>query len=325
MAHLRPCLGHRLLTDVHPEDLAAYQRGRLREGAAPKTINLELGTVRAVFRRYRLWAALQPDVRFLATRDDHGKALSTTEEQALLTACRDSRSTALLPAVVLALTSGMRYREILTLQWGNIDLERRRLVVRHSKTQAGTNRIVPLHEHAHALLAFLHGRFGETHPTHYVFAYERYGIAGNHGATLAYAADPLQPMKSLKEAWESAKRRSGVTCRFHDLRHTAATRLLEGGTPLIVVASLLGWSASTTARMARRYGHISHDTQAQAIRLLTPATAIADLMRPAGGHKRGHTPDPTAGVDLPKLLQGFGSSGWIRTSNPPVNSRMLCR
>ena len=204
-------------------------------------------------------------------------------------------------------------------------LERRRLVVRQSKTEAGTGRGVPLNDHAHAVLTFLHGRFGTTHPAHYVFAYERYGLAGDTAVPCTYDADPTRPLKSLKEAWESAKRRSGVTCRFHDLRHTAATRLLEGGTPLIVVASLLGWSASTTARMAKRYGHISHETQVQAVRLLTPTASIEDLMHPRGGHKRGHNPDQTSVADRPKLLKGNGSSGWIRTSNPPVNSRMLCR
>ena len=47
-----------------------------------------------------------------------------------------------------------------------------------------------------------------------------------------------------------------LKCRFHDLRHTAVTRLLESGTPYPVVASMMGWSAATAIRMARRYGHI---------------------------------------------------------------------
>ena len=110
-----------------------------------------------------------------------------------------------------------------------------------------------------------------------------------------------------------------------DQAEAAATRLLEGGTPLIVVASLLGWSASTTARMAKRYGHISHDTLAQAVRLLTPTTAIEDLLHQGGGHRKGHSPEAPSLSNHSKLLKRDGSSGWIRTSNPPVNSRMLCR
>lgn len=76
-------------------------------------------------------------------------------------------------------------------------------------------------------------------------------------------------MGSFKEAWESAKRRSGVTCRFHDLRHSACTRLVERGVPLPVIASLLGWSAGTTVRMAKRYGHISADAQRRAVAALS--------------------------------------------------------
>ena len=40
-------------------------------------------------------------------------------------------------------------------------------------------------------------------------------------------------------------------CRFHDLRHTAVTRLLEAGIPYPVVASMMGWFAATAIRMAK--------------------------------------------------------------------------
>ena len=53
--------------------------------------------------------------------------------------------------------------------------------------------------------------------------------------------------------------------RFHDLRHTTATKLLEQGTPIAVVAQILGWSASTAVHMAKRYGHIRPEVQRQAL------------------------------------------------------------
>ena len=43
----------------------------------------------------------------------------------------------------------------------------------------------------------------------------------------------------------------------------------------------------------------------------------------AGGHKKGHSERPRPLSEHRKLLQTSGSSGWTRTSNPPVNSRML--
>ncbi len=320
--HLRPILGHRLLTDITPENISDYQRIRLAEGASPKTINLEVGTVRAVLRRHRLWANLQPDVRMLTTTDDHGKALGAVEEQALLKACAESRSLALLPAVVVALNTGMRHGEVLNLQWRDVDLAARRVLVRHSKTQAGTGRVIPLNDHSLTVLEFLNGRFHDQQPDHYLFASERYGVSGDSALAHSYAADPTKPIKSLKEAWERAKRVSGVKCRFHDLRRTAATRMLEGGSPLLVVASILGWSPSTAARMAKRYCHIGNVAQMNAVEMLMVDCEVEAT--DARGHKEWHSDNAPSLSEHRKLLKLSGSSGWTRTSNPPVNSRMLC-
>jgi Phage integrase, N-terminal SAM-like domain len=47
-AHLKPELGRKLVCDIEPRDIARYQKKRLEEGAPPKTINLEIGTLRAI-------------------------------------------------------------------------------------------------------------------------------------------------------------------------------------------------------------------------------------------------------------------------------------
>jgi integrase len=70
---------------------------------------------------------------------------------------------------------------------------------------------------------------------------------------------------SLKTAWKTAKKSARVVARWHDLRHTAVTRPLESGQSLPMVASIVGWSASTTVRMAQRYGHISTDARRAAM------------------------------------------------------------
>jgi len=62
--------------------------------------------------------------------------------------------------------------------------------------------------------------------------------------------------------------RADVRLWFHDLRHTACTRMLEAGVPLSVVANLFGWSAATTTSMAKRYGHITDGAQRQAVSAL---------------------------------------------------------
>jgi hypothetical protein len=72
-------------------------------------------------------------------------------------------------------------------------------------------------------------------------------------------------------SWEAAKAEAGVESRFHDLRHTACTRMLETGASLSVVASIMGWSARTTANMAKRYGHIGNGAQRAALDALVQA------------------------------------------------------
>ncbi len=63
-----------------------------------------------------------------------------------------------------------------------------------------------------------------------------------------------------------------VEARFHDLRHPACTRLLERGASLSVVVAVMGWSTSTTAAMARRYGHIGAEAQRAAMDTLVDPT-----------------------------------------------------
>ncbi len=144
------------------------------------------------------------------------------------------------------------------------------------KTALGvTGRVIPLNDTAVATLEDLAARVPKRAPEHFIFASERYGLAGDAERDHSYAPAPTVPMHSLKEAWESAKRVSGVVCRFHDLRRTAATRMLEAGVRLVVVASILGWSPSTTTRMARRYGHIGNAAQREAVEILARESSKA--------------------------------------------------
>jgi integrase len=268
LSHLLPVLGQKLLTDLDAADISRYQQQRLKAKAAAKTVNLEVGTIRAILRRHRLWAQLQPDVRMLPTRDDVGQALNPKDEKRLLGACADSRSRSLLPAVLLALNTGMRYSELRLLRWAQVDLTRRTVRVGASKTEAGTGRSIPLNDKATKVLKFWAEQFPDRTVDHFVFPSERYGAGGDDFEPTVFDVNPEKPIGSWKEAWESVKDATGVQVRFHDLRHTCVTRMLEGGAPLSVVAAILGWSPATTVRMAKRYGHIGQVAQRQAVQIL---------------------------------------------------------
>ena len=65
--------------------------------------------------------------------------------------------------------------------------------------------------------------------------------------------------------------------------------MLEGGHGLSVVATILGWSAATTAVMAKRYGHIGDTARRAAVAVLD----TSDVKLDKGGHKMGHNFPPT--------------------------------
>ena len=137
LKHLKPVFGGMLLCDISGDNIAAYQSRRLRQDSAPKTINLEVGTLRAILRKHRLWANIQPDVQMLRARDYVGRALTEDEEKALLTECRKSRSQFLFVAVETALGTCMRYSEIRLLLWKQIDFGKGELRVGKAKTEHG--------------------------------------------------------------------------------------------------------------------------------------------------------------------------------------------
>jgi integrase len=204
----------------------------------------------------------------LPVREDVGRALSAEEEQKLLTACAASRSRSLLPAVTLALNTGLRQGEQRQLTWAQIDLVSENLTVGKSKTPNGAGRSVPLNARALKVLTAWAQEFPDRRPSHFVFPSEKVGVASDERIPSVFDTNPEKPIGSWKMAWTTARSKAGVTCRFHDLRHTTVTRLLERGVPFAVVVTIMGWSPATSVRMAKRYGHIGQSPQRAAMALL---------------------------------------------------------
>ena len=270
LGHLAPEIGKHLLQDVEPKHISQYQQKRLAEGASPKTINLEIGTLRAVLRHHGLWADIQRWVKMLPANEEIGRALSTEEERRLLDACAKSRSRSLSPFVVLAMETGARYGVLRTLQWSRIDFQKDCVQFGKDKTASGTGRLVPLSPRAMATLRFWAEQFPNRRDTDYVFPSERYGASGDEFKACVYSTDPETPMARFKASWENAKKEAGLDCRFHDLRHTFVSRAIERGVPLPKIAKLVGWAPATMVRMAARYGHFNLESLREAV---TPVSA----------------------------------------------------
>jgi integrase len=256
LKRLQEILGTRLVCEIEARNIVAYQRSRLAQGAAGATINKEIACLSSILADYRIWE----QVRSLEENEEAGRALSRDEERRLLECAsavgrRLGNWTPLYAVTVLGLNSGMRHKEIRTLKWKNLNLDNKVLRVGESKTESGRGRPIPLTQPAWAALDMWASRFPDRKPEHFVFP------ACENGRI-----DSQRPIANWRTAWRRACREAGLArLRFHDLRHTAATKLLEQGTPIAVVAHILGWSASTAVRMAKRYGHIRPEVQRQAL------------------------------------------------------------
>jgi integrase len=319
VSHLLPDFGKKLLMEIEAKHIATYQEKRTGEGAAGRTVNIEVTTLRSILRRHQQWERVQDDVVMLEEREDVGRALTAEEESALLLECARSRSRLLLPFVVLALETGARFNTVRTLQWCRVDFVARCLKWGKDKTPSGTGRIVPLNPRALEILKFWSQQFPDRRPDHYVFPFEKCGGAGKEdafgftaGATV-YKTDPTKPIGDIKVSWESAKKRTRRHCpqckigvladkpkpdktyvclechaenqelpaglvdvRFHDLRHTAVSRMIAARIPLPIIAKITGWSHSTIAEMARRYGHFEMEELRKAVAAIStgPATVF---------------------------------------------------
>lgn len=216
IGHLLPVLGKKLLVDIEARDIAKYQASRLAEGTSNRTVNIEVGMLRQIMRKYGAWARIQSDVTMLKEKDDAGHALTPDQETMLLLECGRSVSRALYPFVGLALETGARYNTIRTLQWGNIDFANRCLKFGKDKTASGTGRTIPLNQRAIETLKFWAQQFPNRQPSHFVFPSERYGLHGSKGSfggtVQVYDYDPDKPVGTIQSAWGSAKKRTQRHC-----------------------------------------------------------------------------------------------------------------
>tara|TARA_R110000782_G_scaffold268961_3_gene366209 strand:+ start:7762 stop:8856 length:1095 start_codon:yes stop_codon:yes gene_type:complete len=176
----------------------------------------------------------QPRVRFL---DDD-------ERKRLIEACRKSDCSYLYPVVVIALSTGARYSEIMHLRWRDIDLERG--IARLEKTKNQDRRALPLAHHALELVKALRKKQKDAAKTDYVFA----------------RADGLAPMEIRKHWYKAMEDAELEDFRFHDLRHSAASYLAMNGATLAEIAEVLGHK---TLQMVKRYAHLSDQHTAKVV------------------------------------------------------------
>lgn len=234
----RSDLGGLALATLTPAAVAKYRDQRLKE-VAPGTVIRELGLLGAVLTHARReWSIPIPDVvgaiRKPSAPLGRDRVLSTEEEGRLLDALGKESNAWASPIVRMALATGARRGELLTLRWEHVDMVKR--VAHFPMTKSGMPRTIPLSPGALEVLKALPVR----------------GIKG--------VVFPIN-VNTLGKVFDRARKAAGLAdVHFHDLRHTAISRMAE---KLPNVVELAAVSGHADVRMLKRYYHVAPEVLAR--------------------------------------------------------------
>lgn len=241
LKHLRPFFGPLTIREITKATVQDYRTARKVE--KPKltdsTLNKDVGVIRHIF----FWAV---DAQIIPTNPLTRVPMARVRrvKRPVLTVADEEKILAVAPKhlqriVIAALDTGMRRGELLQQRWEDVDLPRKLLYVTRSKTPEGEAREIPLTTRLHALLEEKKQLSG------FVFTY------GGH--------DILDP----KTAWFRAQKTAlDRHFRFHDLRHTFNTRLLEAGVISDVRKAIMGHEDRS---VHEAYSHVELPAKREAI------------------------------------------------------------
>jgi integrase len=268
VCRMRALVGHfgsKRLCDISPIDVEKFKVERRKDMTrrgkprSPSSVNRELQLLRHVFTLALRDGVIRSHpmkgkVKLYHENNKVERYLTEDEEAMLLEAC-SGRYRHLRPMIVTALYTGMRRGELFKLKWSDVDFKRDVIHIRESKTdRARTVHMTPnVREEIEKLIPF-------SSLSEYVFGNRHTGDART----------------DLKHGFTAVCRLAGVDgLRFHDLRHTFATRLARESGNIVDVAHVLGHVQISTTM---RYAHAIPDRVAEAMnRLAQPKAQVIPI------------------------------------------------
>jgi integrase len=227
IGHLKNFFTGSSLTSIKHRLIEHYMEERRVAGVESSTVNRELACLKTILEKAVEWERLEKNparrVKKFKEPPRRERVLTEEEESRVIAVSNPT----LRRMIVIALNTGMRRGEILNLRWEAVDLIHGRITVENSKS--GKPREIPINSEVFAIFADMPQNGG------YIFG------STENGA----------PLKDIKTAWIGACRRAkknkndkGITdLRFHDLRHTFATRYIESGGDIVSLSEILGHSS----------------------------------------------------------------------------------
>lgn len=268
------------LSDIKPHLIEQWRIERKAKGNSNATINRQICNLQSCLSRAVEWEVIEKHelnkIKRLPEDNSKVRYLSKVEEKALRATMRErdarikqermngnkhraERSYDLLPClsqrtfadhlepiVLLAMNTGMRRGEILSLRWDNVNFDTKTLTVLFENAKSGKTRHIPLNGEA---LRTLQSWQADTDNKGIVFK----GQSGN-------------AMTDIGKGWDKLLEDAGITkFRFHDIRHHFASKLVMASVDLNTVRELLGHG---DLAMTLRYAHLAPEHKAAAVNLI---------------------------------------------------------
>ena len=234
---LQQYLRGRLLENIDRELIATIGETKAQQ-SSPATANRHLALIRAILRKaVHEWEWIDKAPRVKLYREAKRRVRWITPEQA-------KRLLGELPehqrnVVLFALATGLRQANVIKLEWSQIDLERCVAWIHADQAKGRKDIHVSLNSVAVGVL--------------------QEQIGKHRSRVFTYRGKPINQANT--KAWKGALKRAEIeNFRWHDLRHTWASWLVQHGTPLNVVQEMGAWESEG---MVRRYAHLAPAQLAQ--------------------------------------------------------------
>ena len=236
------------ISELTNDDISSYKSWRLnqkigkppedrkepdkRKSVSPSTFNRDMEVLRKIVTlAEKIWKVNSPDINFtkLMMREPEPRTNWITEKQAkkLVKVAPDH----LKPIILFALYTGLRQSNILKLEWNQVNLETREIeVFIKSNIPGGKRLVLPITTQVFQILQELKPK--------------------KEGRVFLYKSKPID---CIKRSFNTACKNAGIkNFRFHDLRHTSATWMLNKEIPIDIVQEVLGHTQITTTK---KYAH----------------------------------------------------------------------
>lgn len=221
----------------------------------------------------RMLAALarrEEEIRSARARGNEWRRQRGLAEMCALT---DRYADHLFPMVLVSINTGLRWGELTALTWADVDLAARRITVRGRTAKSKQTRHVPLNTVAwKALLRW--GDLGDRGD----------GPSPNKLKSAVFPGRKNGAMDNVYKSFRAVLEEAAIPeFRWHDLRHSFASKLVQAGVDLNTVRELLGHA---DIKMTLRYAHLAPEHKAAAVERIAGASNVIPIRRSAGRKSR---------------------------------------